>query len=105
VLIIGLGCERNQLSGLMAQEKLDVNSRLQTFVMQESGGTRKTIEAAVEAVKKMLPKVASMSKAERTKLPGVSADRAHQMVAGAIVAEAAMDLFDIEAYDDEEEVA
>jgi altronate hydrolase len=56
VLIIGLGCERNQLSGLMAQEQLDVNSRLQTFVMQESGGTRKTIEAAVEAVKKMLPK-------------------------------------------------
>ncbi|MGJ9413303.1 Ppx/GppA phosphatase family protein [Aeromicrobium sp. CF4.19] len=29
------------------------------------------------------------------RLPGVSADRAHQMVAGAIVAEAAMDLFDL----------
>jgi len=48
-------------------------------------------------LKKTLPKIAAMSKAERTKLPGVSADRAHQMVAGAIVAEAAMDLFDIEA--------
>jgi altronate hydrolase len=56
VLIIGLGCERNQLSGLLAQEKLEANPRLQTFVMQESGGTRKTIEAAVEAVKKMLPR-------------------------------------------------
>jgi altronate hydrolase len=55
VLIIGLGCERNQLSGLMAQEKLEPDARLQTFVMQESGGTRKTVEAAVEAVKKMLP--------------------------------------------------
>jgi altronate hydrolase len=55
VLIIGLGCERNQLSGLMAHEKLEANPRLQTFVMQENGGTRKTIEAAVEAVKKMLP--------------------------------------------------
>jgi len=56
VLIIGLGCERNQLSGLMAQEELEANPRLQTFVMQETGGTRKTIAAAVEAVQKMLPR-------------------------------------------------
>jgi altronate hydrolase len=55
VLIIGLGCERNQLAGLMAQEGLAPHSRLQTFVMQETGGTRKTIESAVEAVRKMLP--------------------------------------------------
>jgi altronate hydrolase len=55
VLIIGLGCERNQLSGLMAQEGLAANPRLQTFVMQESGGTRQTVEAAVAAVRKMLP--------------------------------------------------
>ena len=56
VLIIGLGCERNQLSGLMAQQGLQANPRLQTFVMQESGGTRKTIEAAVQAVQAMLPR-------------------------------------------------
>lgn len=55
VLIIGLGCERNQLSGLLAQQKLEANPRLQTFVMQESGGTRQTVEAAVEAVRRMLP--------------------------------------------------
>jgi len=55
VLIIGLGCERNQLAGLMAQQGLAPHSRLQTFVMQDNGGTRKTIEAAVEAVRKMLP--------------------------------------------------
>jgi altronate hydrolase len=55
VLIIGLGCERNQLAGLMAQEGLAPNPRLHTFVMQETGGTRKTIEAAVEAVRTMLP--------------------------------------------------
>jgi altronate hydrolase len=55
VLIIGLGCERNQLAGLMAQEGLAPNPRLHTFVMQETGGTRKTIEAAVEAVRRMLP--------------------------------------------------
>jgi len=55
VLIIGLGCERNQLSGLMAQEQLKEHSRLRTFIMQETGGTRKTVEGAVEAVRGMLP--------------------------------------------------
>jgi altronate hydrolase len=56
VLVIGLGCERNQLAGLMAQEGLQANDRLHTFVMQEAGGTRKTIEAAVAAVQALLPK-------------------------------------------------
>ena len=54
VLIIGLGCERNQLQGLLDQEGLRDNDSLKTFVMQEQGGTRKTIEAAVEAVQAML---------------------------------------------------
>ena len=46
-LIIGLGCERNQLKGLMEQEALQENSTLHTFIMQETGGTRKTIEAGI----------------------------------------------------------
>jgi altronate hydrolase len=55
VLVIGLGCERNQLEGLMKQEGLSPHERLHTFVMQETGGTRRTIEAAVAAVEAMLP--------------------------------------------------
>ena len=55
VLIIGLGCERNQLAGLMTQEGLESNPRLKTFIMQEDGGTRKTIEAAIESLQTMLP--------------------------------------------------
>jgi len=39
-----------------------------------------------------LPKLAEMTTAERAELPGVSAGRAHQLVAGAVVADAAMDL-------------
>jgi altronate hydrolase len=62
VLIIGLGCERNQLSGLMAAHGLEVSPRLKTFVMQESGGTRKTIEAAVAAVEAMLPQANAVSR-------------------------------------------
>jgi altronate hydrolase len=54
-LIIGLGCERNQLKGLMEQEKLQEGSTLHSFIMQETGGTRKTIEAGIEAVKALLP--------------------------------------------------
>jgi altronate hydrolase len=54
-LVIGLGCERNQLKGLMEQEHLTAGSTLHTFVMQETGGTRKTIEAGIEAVRALLP--------------------------------------------------
>jgi exopolyphosphatase / guanosine-5'-triphosphate,3'-diphosphate pyrophosphatase len=43
-----------------------------------------------------VPRLASMSNKERAELPGVSAGRAPQLLAGAIVAEAAMDLLDLE---------
>jgi len=54
-LIVGLGCERNQLKGLMEQEGLTAGTNLHTFIMQETGGTRKTIEAGIEAVQALLP--------------------------------------------------
>ncbi len=53
-LIVGLGCERNQISELVKVENLDVGPKLQTFTMQEIGGTRKTIEAGIDAVKELL---------------------------------------------------
>jgi exopolyphosphatase/guanosine-5'-triphosphate,3'-diphosphate pyrophosphatase len=43
----------------------------------------------------VLPKLTSMTAAERAELPGVSASRSAQLVAGALVADAAMDLFDL----------
>jgi exopolyphosphatase/guanosine-5'-triphosphate,3'-diphosphate pyrophosphatase len=46
-----------------------------------------------------LPKLARMSIAERAELPGVSEGRAGQLLAGAIVADAAMDLFGAEHVD------
>ncbi len=65
-LIVGLGCERNQIKGLMKEEGLDVSPRLKTFVMQESGGTRKTIEAGIAALKEMLPEA---NKVVRQRVP------------------------------------
>ncbi len=41
------------------------------------------------------PKLVAMSAAERAELPGVSASRSAQLVAGALVADAVMDLFDL----------
>ncbi len=55
VLIVGLGCERNQLDALLKDQGLEAGARLKTFIMQETGGTRKTIEAGVAAVEAMLP--------------------------------------------------
>jgi exopolyphosphatase/guanosine-5'-triphosphate,3'-diphosphate pyrophosphatase len=53
-------------------------------------------QLALADLKRWLPKVAAMSPDERASLPGVSSARAHQLVAGGIVAEAAMDLLGIE---------
>lgn len=54
-VVVGLGCERNQIAGLMLEQGLEVSDNLKTFTMQETGGTRKSIEAGIAAVKAMLP--------------------------------------------------
>lgn len=46
-----------------------------------------------------LPRLGAMTASERATLPGVSAGRAPQLVAGALVAEAALDLFGVEEVD------
>jgi exopolyphosphatase/guanosine-5'-triphosphate,3'-diphosphate pyrophosphatase len=52
---------------------------------------------AMDQLSAWIPKLAAMSRAELADLPGVSASRAHQIVPGALVAEAVMDLFDLPA--------
>jgi altronate hydrolase len=54
-MVIALGCERNQLTGFMREQGFEPGPRFHTFVMQETGGTRKTIEAGIRAVEEMLP--------------------------------------------------
>lgn len=44
----------------------------------------------------LVPRLSEMSSSERARIPGVSEGRSSQLVAGAIVAEAAMDLLEIE---------
>jgi exopolyphosphatase / guanosine-5'-triphosphate,3'-diphosphate pyrophosphatase len=45
-------------------------------------------------IEEWLPKLARMTAAERAALPGVSAGRAYQLLAGAVVADAAIDLLE-----------
>ena len=55
VLIIGLGCESNQLPRLVAEEHLSTGPRLHTLVIQETGGTKKTVDAGIEYIRQLLP--------------------------------------------------
>ncbi len=50
----------------------------------------------VDALTEWIPKLVAMSAEELADLPGVSPSRTHQIVPGALVAEACMDIFDLE---------
>jgi len=54
VLIVGLGCEANQISALLGAEQLQEGALLRTFSIQDTGGTAKTIARGVDMVEEML---------------------------------------------------
>ncbi|MBS27569.1 MAG: galactonate dehydratase [Alphaproteobacteria bacterium] len=54
VLIVGLGCEVNQIPFLLDAYGLEINDTFQTMTIQESGGTRKTVDEAIERIGSML---------------------------------------------------
>ncbi|KMY85020.1 Altronate dehydratase [Candidatus Paraburkholderia calva] len=54
VLFIGLGCETNQISGVFESGGLKDSEKLRSFTIQESGGTRKTMERGIAMVKELL---------------------------------------------------
>ena len=66
VVMIGLGCETNQISHLMQTHDLHESPTFRALTIQTSGGTRKTIEAACDVIREMLPVVNS---AQRTPQP------------------------------------
>lgn len=54
VLIIGLGCETNQIDSLLQTQHLQTSNQLRAFTIQGIGGTSKTIAAGIEQVKALL---------------------------------------------------
>ena len=55
VLIVGLGCEANQISALLGSEDLREGPLLRTFSIQDTGGTAKTIARGLAMIEEMLP--------------------------------------------------
>ena len=55
VVIIGLGCEANQMDALFQAQGLEEDKLLKPLIIQASGGSRKTVQAGIEAVESMLP--------------------------------------------------
>ncbi|WP_433766169.1 UxaA family hydrolase [Pseudomonas putida] len=56
VLIIGLGCETNQIESLLESQGMQAGDQLRAFTIQGLGGTSKTIASGIEQVKALLPK-------------------------------------------------
>lgn len=55
ILVIGLGCETNQIPRLVETQGLRASARLHTFTIQGIGGTTNAIARGVELVRQMLP--------------------------------------------------
>jgi len=55
IVLIGLGCEVNQIDRLLAEAGLAASDRLRVIGIQDSGGTRAAIDAGIAAVDAMLP--------------------------------------------------
>src|SRR5918994_2478845 len=55
VLLVGLGCEVNQIDFLLEAYQIQRGPHFRTMTMQGTGGTRKTIERAQDMIREMLP--------------------------------------------------
>lgn len=55
VLVVGLGCETNQIQGLLADEGLQAGAQLAAFSIQDTGGTAATVAHGIQLIKAMLP--------------------------------------------------
>lgn len=59
VLVVGLGCEANQIPDWLAREGLQPGAGLRTLTIQEAGGTSRAIEAGVAIVREMIAEAAT----------------------------------------------
>ena len=66
LLMIGLGCEVNQVAGMMERHGWTQDGTFQAMTIQDTGGTRATVREGVTRIKEMLPEA---NKAMRESLP------------------------------------
>jgi len=55
VLVVGLGCEANQINAWLANSCLREGETLRVFNIQDSGGTAKTVAKGIALINQMLP--------------------------------------------------
>ena len=55
VLVVGLGCESNQINAWLANSSLREGDTLRTFSIQDTGGTAKTVAKGIALIQDMLP--------------------------------------------------
>ena len=55
VVMVGLGCEVFQIGRMKREYGLSESDTFRTMTIQETGGTRRTVEAIAEAIRAMLP--------------------------------------------------
>ena len=66
LLMVGLGCEVNQVAGMMERHGWTQDGTFQAMTIQDTGGTRATVREGVTRIKEMLPEA---NKAMRESLP------------------------------------
>ena len=57
VVVVGLGCEANQISRLVSTQALEHREQLSTYTIQGAGGTMKAVREGVARVEAVLPEV------------------------------------------------
>ncbi len=55
VLVVGLGCESNQINAWLANSSLREGDTLRVFSIQDTGGTSKTVAKGIALINEMLP--------------------------------------------------
>ncbi len=66
VVIIGLGCEANQIGAMMDAEKLNPSDKLHAYTIQDSGGSAAAAERGEGLIRELL---SDANRAERTTRP------------------------------------
>ena len=62
VVILGLGCEANQIAGLMSAEGLQQGPKLIPMTIQDEGGVAKTVGRAASFLQELLPDANSVAR-------------------------------------------
>lgn len=66
VLLVGLGCEANQIAELLSAQGLAGGRRLHAYDIQTKGGTRKAVDEGVARIRELLPEA---DRARRQSVP------------------------------------